>query len=69
VNFQKDGSSFLDNADVNQAVILGESNNNDDDVDLKNTSFFAQDFKNELMTSNDLFPAGQLKDFEGLHED
>jgi len=69
VNFQKDGSSFLDNADVNQAVILGESNNNDDDVDLKNTSFFAQDFKNELMTSNDLFPAGHLKDFEGLHED
>jgi len=39
----KDGSSFLDNEDVNQAVILGESNCPDDD--LKNTSFFAQDLK------------------------
>lgn len=35
------GSSFLDNDDINQAVILGEESNCQDDVDLKNTSFFA----------------------------
>lgn len=47
MNFQKDGSSFLE--DVNQAVIMGES-----EADLKNTSFFAQDFKNEFFAADHL---------------
>lgn len=66
------GDSFLERDavnDVNQAVILGEASDHEDE--FKNTSFFAPEFKNELLASPDIShpDLSRLNQFDFAHQE